>query len=240
MQYHINNIDRCHIRKYHSCEMNKFVEPTKVIDCDNRLVITRAEALTEGKRFIKEKAIILYYFVRDEISFNPLAPGLQLEDHKASVILERGNGYCQHKAILLVALARAVGIPARLGFVDIKDHLMPRKLRQIIGGDNTLVYHGYVEFYLDGKWVRASPTFDLKTCKKNRFIPVDFDGITDAKDSPYNEAGEPHIEYILDRGPYDDFPWQELCIIREELASRLGSSLNELEDRWWGKKQTGS
>ena len=220
--------------------MDKYLTPTKVIDCDNRFVIARATELTEGRHSTEEKAISLFYFVRDEIKFDPFAPGLELNDHIASAILERGNGYCQHKAILLVALARAAGIPARLGFVDIKDHLMPGKLRQIIGGDNTLVYHGYVEFYLSGKWVHASPTFDLRTCKKNRFIPVDFDGINDARDSSYNEAGEPHIEYILDRGPFDDFPWQELCSIREEFAARLGSSLNELKDRWWGKKQTGN
>jgi len=220
--------------------MERYLKPTKVIDCNSKSIITKAAELTEGKNTTKEKAISLFYFVRDAIKFDPFAPGLELKDHMASAILERGNGYCQHKAILLAALARAAGIPARLGFIDIRDHLMPRKLRQIIGGDNTLVYHGYVEFFIDGDWVRASPTFDLKTCKKNRFIPVNFDGINDAKDSAYNQIGEPHIEYILDRGPYDDFPWQELCSIRKELAARLGKSLCELEDKWWSNKRSNS
>jgi hypothetical protein len=213
--------------------MEAYLRPTRVIDCDAEPVRAKVEELVGGTQSKRDGAVSLYYFVRDHIRFDPFAPGLELEDHRASATLQRGTGYCQHKAILLVALARAAGIPARLGFADIRDHRMPARLRQIIGGDNTLVYHGYAHFHLDGEWVRACPTFDLDTCKKNGFVPVDFDGTTDAMDAGCDLEGRPHIEYILDRGPYDDFPWNELCKVREEIAARLGLPLAELKSQWW-------
>ena len=104
--------------------MDKYLKPTAVIDWDTEAVKNKAAELTKGLNTPREKAIALYYFVRDSIRHNPYAPGFTPEDYKASVTLERGNGYCQHKAILLVALARAAGIPARLGFVDVRDHLL--------------------------------------------------------------------------------------------------------------------
>ncbi|GAF86460.1 unnamed protein product, partial [marine sediment metagenome] len=102
-------------------EMEKYLKCTEVIDWDTKSIKEKAQALTEGLETARVKAVALYYFVRDEIKQNPYAPCQLLEDYKASSTLERGHGFCQHKAVLLVALARAAGIPARLGFVDVRD-----------------------------------------------------------------------------------------------------------------------
>jgi len=210
--------------------MEKYLRPTAVIDWDAESVKEKVRALTEGLKTDKEKAIALYYFVRDSIKHNPYAPGFTPEDYKASVTLERGNGYCQHKAILLVALARAAGVPARLGFIDVRDHLLSPKFRAMIGGDNLLIQHGYAELYIDGKWVHASPAYDLEICRKRGFVPVEFDGIHDARDPAFNREGKPHIEQVKDHGTYDDFPWDFILSYRQEWVASIGREWTEYKD----------
>jgi transglutaminase-like putative cysteine protease len=210
--------------------MDRYLRSTAVIDWEAKPVKNKAAELTRGLNTPREKAIALYYFVRDEIKHNPYAEGFVPEDYKASVILQRGYGYCQHKALLLVALARAAGIPARLGYADVRDHLLSKKFRDMIGGDNLLIQHGYAELYIDGKWVHASPAYDLEVCRKMGFVPVDFDGIHDARDSAFNARGKPHIEYVKDHGTFDDFPWDFILSYRQKWVVSIGREWTEYTD----------
>ena len=210
--------------------MEKYLKCTEVIDCDSQSIKEKAQSLTQGLQSCGEKAVALYYFVRDEVKHNPYAPTWLLEDYKASTTLERGNGFCQHKATLLVALARASGIPARLGFVDVRDHLLSDKFRKMIGGDNLLIQHGYAELYLEGKWIHASPAYDLKTCQKAGFVPVEFDGVNDARDSAYNREGKRHIEHVKEHGHFDDFPFDYIREYQREWVARIGREWNEFKD----------
>lgn len=215
---------------YHSHEMQRYLRCTQTVDCATASVAQKARELTEGLATDREKAVALFYFVRDEIRHNPYAPGMLLEDYRASATLERGNGHCQQKAVLLVALARAAGIPARLGFVDVRDHLLSYKFRKMIGGGNLLIQHGYAELHTDGRWAHVSPAYDLASCRQNGFIPVDFDGINDARDSAYNVNGRAHIEHVKDHGHYDDFPWDEIVSYRKQWAAQIGLAWTELTD----------
>lgn len=147
--------------------------------------------------------------MRDKIKYNVYAPKYPAENFRASEILSRGQGYCVQKAVLLVTLARAVGIPARLGFALIRNNLVPPKLYKIMG-TNIFPWHGYAELYLQEKWVKATPTFDLKMCQKQGIIPVEFDGQNDARFNHYNQEGKLHIEYLMDRGPFDDVPLEQI------------------------------
>jgi len=210
--------------------MDRYLRSTEVIDWEAESVKNKAAELIRGLNTPREKAIALYYFVRDGIRHNPYAEGSRPEDFKASVTLGRGYGYCQHKALLLVALARAAGIPARLGYADVRDHLLSRKFRDMIGGDNLLIQHGYTQLYLDGKWVHASPAYDLDTCRKMGFVPVDFDGIHDARDSAFNARGKPHIEYVKDHGHYADFPWDFILSYRQQWVASIGREWGEYTD----------
>ena len=123
----------------------------------------------------------------------------------ASRILTKGEGYCVQKAVLLAAMGRAMDIPTRLGFARIKNHQMPEGLRRHLGS-NVLPFHGYTEFFLDNNWVKATPAFNISLCKRNGFVPVDFDGKHDAMFSPKTSDGELHIEYVADLGHYADLP----------------------------------
>jgi transglutaminase-like putative cysteine protease len=210
--------------------MARYLECTEIIDCDAKPIKDKSRELTAGLQADREKAAALYYFVRDTIRQNPYAPMQDREDYRATVTLERGSGTCEHKSVVLVALCRAAGMPARLGYVDIRDHLLSEKFRRMIGGDNLLIQHGYVEMCIDGRWVHASPAYDLATCEKGGFVPVDFDGANDAKDSPYDQEGKPHIEHVKDHGHYEDFPWDWIVSYRREWVARIGREWAEFTD----------
>ena len=125
----------------------------------------------------------------------------------------------------MVALARAAGIPARLGCAKIRNHLVPPKVLEILKTD-IFPWHGYAELYLGGKWVKATPAFDAKMCREQELLPVEFDGLSDARFHSHSLDGRPHIEYLLDRGPFDDVPLDE---IRKALIERNMLDPRELE-----------
>ncbi len=196
--------------------MQKYLEPTPTFDSDSMSIKDKARELIHGLEDDVEKAKALFYFVRDGIDYNLYVPKHMPEHFKASNTLARGKGYCVQKAVLLIALARASGIPVRLCCAKIRNHLVPAKVIEILKSD-VFPWHGYAELYLDGKWVKATPAFDLQMCQDNGLIPVEFDGRNDAKFPSHNTEGKPHVEYLLDRGPFDDVPLDE---IRKALIER--------------------
>jgi transglutaminase-like putative cysteine protease len=157
----------------------------------------------------RDTAIRAFDWVRDEIQYDPHSAATGREGHRATVILERGRGYCVQKAVLLAAVCRAAGIPARLGFADVRNHKSPPKLLEIMG-TNLFVFHGYVELRIDGQWVKATPTFDRASAQKAGAFLVELDGSNDAMLHPVDPEGHPYIEYIRDRGHYADLPFEEL------------------------------
>jgi transglutaminase-like putative cysteine protease len=197
-------------------KMEKYLKSTFFIDCDTNSIKEKAQQLTEGRRQDVAKAKSLFYFVRDEIRYDPYLPKHLREDFRASNVLSTGEGYCVQKAVLLVALARAAGIPSRLGFAMIRNNLMPYKLCQVMK-TNIFPWHGYAELYIKGKWVKATAAFDLKMCQENNIVPVEFDGQSDAKFHLYDREGKLHIEYLMDRGPFDNVPLNQ---IKKALSKR--------------------
>ena len=190
-------------------EWEKHLKPTPIIDCNHRMIQEKANEMTKGQEGIIEKSRALFVFVRDGIKYNPYLPRYLLEHFRASDTLARGEGFCVQKAVLLVALSRVIGVPSRLGFAVIRNYLLPEKVAEILG-TNLLPDHGYAELYINGKWIKATSTFDLETCQKNRITPVEFDGKHDAKFYSHTQDGKLHIEYILDHGSYEDVPLDEI------------------------------
>ena len=193
--------------------MKRYLRPTPTFDCDNESIKGKAQDLSAGQEKVADKAKSLFYFVRDEIKYNIYVLSDLPEYYRASRVLEVGEGFCIQKAVLLATLARAVGIPARLHLAAIRNHLMPDKLKELMG-TNLFPSHGYAELYIEGKWVKATPAFDLKMCQQNGIIPVEFDGKNDAMFHSHNLDGKLHIEYIQDRGHFDDLPFDTITNLR--------------------------
>lgn len=157
----------------------------------------------------KDKALKLYFAVRDGIRYDPYSASMQREAMRASTTLNRGVGYCVNKALVYAACLRAAGIPARPGFADVKNHLSTEKLTRLMGTD-IFAWHGYVSLRLEGKWVKATPAFNLEMCRRFVVRPLDFDGENDSQMHPYNSANQLHMEYVKQRGEFDDLPYEEL------------------------------
>jgi len=157
----------------------------------------------------KGKALKLYYAVRDGIRYDPYSSSMKREAMRASTTLLTGVAYCVPKAVLYAACLRAIGIPARPGFADVKNHLSTEKLTRLMGTD-IFAWHGYVSLLLDDKWVKATPAFNIGMCRRFGVPPLDFDGEHDSQMHPYNSANQRHMEYVKQRGEFDDLPYDEI------------------------------
>jgi Transglutaminase-like enzymes, putative cysteine proteases len=188
------------------------------------------------------RAVRLYYAVRDDIIYTPYCDFTDPDTFRASACLARGSGFCVGKASLLTAAARAAGIPARIGFADVRNHLCTPKLRALMGTD-TFVYHGYTDLYLDGRWVKATPAFNRELCEKFGVKALEFDGHADSLFQPFDVEGRRHMEYLRDRGARVDVPVAEIMAAFAEhypgLTARraaapptqFGKEAEELRDR---------
>jgi transglutaminase-like putative cysteine protease len=194
------------------------------VEADHPDVIAFAARATEGAATDRQKAVALFYAVRDGIRYDPYRLCADPETYRASDVLRTGVAYCIPKAVLLCAAARAAGLTVRLGFADVRNHLNSEKLRERMGGSDLFIWHGYVEFLLDGHWVKATPAFNIELCERFGVLPLEFDGEHDALFHPYTADGRQHMEYVRERGTFDELPFEE---IMEEFGPVFGRMLRE-------------
>ena len=184
--------------------------PARFVDSDAPAVRAFADRVTAGAGDPRTRAVALFAAVRDEIWYDPFCLVTEPDAYRASAVVEQRNNWCVPKAVLLTAAARAAGIPARLGFADVRNHLNTARLRARMNGADLFVYHGYSALYLDGAWVKATPAFNAELCARFGVDPIEFDGRRDALMHPYDGAGEMYMEYVHDRGQYTDLPLDAL------------------------------
>lgn len=205
--------------------MEEYLQPTEFLDFDKKRVYEKAFEITKDLKTDKEKAVALFYWVRNTLKYNAYSYYPKIRANlKASVTMRRKNGFCMSKAVTLSALARSIGIPARIHMVDIINHKISQRFKDMMG-TNAFHCHAYSELYLDGKWVKAAPVFDVKTCEKGKFFPmVEFDGEHDALFAPYDTEGNIFVEYIGDWGIYSDVPIEKIVeIFTEKYPTWFGS-----------------
>jgi transglutaminase-like putative cysteine protease len=182
---------------------------TFFIDRDAGPVVAFAvSAAGEGSQ--REQAVRLYRAVRDGFFYDPYSIELTPDFFRASACLASGRGFCITKAVLLAAAARAIGIPAKLGFADVRNHLSTPRLLALMGTD-IFHWHGYASLFLEGRWVKATPAFNIQLCNRFGIRPLEFDGLTDSILHPFDAAGRQHMEYVHDRGLFDDLPYEAIA-----------------------------
>jgi transglutaminase-like putative cysteine protease len=182
--------------------------PTPLVDSDHPDVRAFAERHARGAT-PREQAVSLYYAVRDGFRYDPYRIDLSEQGMCASSVLALGYGWCVTKAALLAAAARAAGIPARMGFADVRNHLSTQRMRETMETD-IFTWHGYADLWLDGHWVKATPAFNLALCDRFGLHPLDFDGREDSIYHPFDKSGARHMEYLEDRGRFGDVPLDQL------------------------------
>lgn len=151
-----------------------------------------------------ERAMQLYYLVRDAFLYDPFHLDLRDEALVASGILSRKRAWCVEKAIVLAACARKAGIPSGLGYAIVVNHIGTDKLEKYLR-KKEIVFHGYVALFLDGKWIKCTPAFDRKVCRINRVSPLDWDGEQDSMFQEF-EGNQQFMEYVHFYGEFDDVP----------------------------------
>ena len=189
--------------------------PTSFIDSESDPVRELAEGARVGAADDHEVAARLFAAVRDGVRYDPYTMPVDPQAYRASAVLRAGSGYCIQKSVALTAAARAAGIPSRLGFADVKNHLQSPKLAERMGTD-VFVFHGYSELYVHGAWRKATPAFNAELCERFGVPPLTFDGSADALLHPFAPDGSAYMEYIRDRGVYADLP---LGLILEVFAA---------------------
>lgn len=199
--------------------MRKYLTATAVIDCDHPSIQSFAHEIAGNIADPIDRAVRLFLSVRDGIRYDPYTPFYLPEHYRASNVLKRGRGFCVPKASLLCAVGRASGIPTRVGFATVRNHLATRQLLDFLGTD-LFVYHGFVEFYLEEKWVKATPAFNAELCRRHGVPPLEFDGRHDALFHAYNEEKQRFMEYIEDLGIYDDIPVDAIIIGFERVYGK--------------------
>jgi transglutaminase-like putative cysteine protease len=200
--------------------MEEYLRPTSIIDSDHPRIRSHALQVAEGGRDALEKAVLLYLAVRDGIRYDPYAPFYRPEHYRASCVLERGKSFCIPKASLLCALGRACGIPSRVGFASVRNHLATKQLLDYLGS-SLFVYHGFVEFHLEGKWVRATPTFNRELCHRHNVPPLEFNGKEDSIFQTYNLDHQRYMEYLEYLGSFADIP---VSLILESWKKAYGEN----------------
>lgn len=185
------------------------LSPAKFIDSDHPAIRDFAQTTAGAVRDPRERAVRLYYAVRDGLRYDPYSIDLSDKGLKASTALATGRGWCVTKGALLAAVCRAADIPAKVGFADVRNHLSTARMREVMQTD-VYIWHGYTSIYLDGNWVKATPAFNVELCRKFSLKPLEFDGREDSIYHPCDLAGNRHMEYLRFRGEWDDIPVDEL------------------------------
>ena len=209
-----------------------YLEPTDIIDSDSKSIIEHAKRVVDETINPVEQAVKLYYAVRDGIRYDPYYPFYRPEHYRASNVLRYGRGYCVPKASLLCALGRACGIPSRVGFATVRNHLTTRQLLDLLGSD-LFVYHGFTEFFLEGKWVKATPAFNAEICRRHNVEPLKFNGREDSIFQPYNSDNMTFMEYVASHGSYADIPVDKIVVAWKEIygQSRVMSWIERFEKK---------
>jgi transglutaminase-like putative cysteine protease len=198
---------------------NAYLLPTPFLDFDSPIIREFVKKY-RGEGDINQQAINLYYGVRDKISYNPHHINVSLIGLRASGCIASKRGWCVNKAVVYAACCRAIGVPAVLGYADVKNHITTEKLRKSMGS-NIFYWHSYAMIYLNNRWVKATPAFNQRLCKKFGIIAAEFNGVDDSIFMPFNQAGDKHMEYLNYRGEYDDLPLTEILATYQDKYPNL-------------------
>lgn len=93
-------------------QVARYLQPTKMIDSSDPAVKKTATQITSGSQSTQEAAWRLAQWIRDNVAYN-ISTLTKDVSQKASWTLLQRRGVCDELSVLLIAMARAAGIPAR-------------------------------------------------------------------------------------------------------------------------------
>jgi transglutaminase-like putative cysteine protease len=187
----------------------QFLAPGAFVDSDAPAIVAFAQRTTAEAGDPRDAVLRLYGAIRDTITYDPYVDFTDPASYRASGVLAAGRGFCVGKAALLAAAARAIGVPARVGYADVRNHLTSPRLYRLIGTD-VFTWHSYADILIDGNWVKATPAFDRALCERVGIDALAFDGQNDSLFHPFDRNGRQHMQYLRDRGTFADVPFETI------------------------------
>lgn len=187
------------------------LEETFFLDFNVETVKHFVEEALQGEKDKTLSIVKLFYAVRDKIRYSPYEISLSPEFYKASYLLGTGEGYCVQKACLLTACARLIGVPAVIGTSDVVNHLSVPKLKKMMEGREVFMHHAYAVMYIEHKWIKAVPAFNLELCERLNVLPTEFDGKSDALLQEYDTSEHKSMSYLKDHGVWSDLPLERIA-----------------------------
>lgn len=184
-----------------------YLRPADLLDSTHPAIVAFARKAAGSAASPVRKAVKLYYAVRDQIFYDPYALPTERNGYRASTVIAASRGYCITKAAVMAAAARALGIPARVGYADVRNHMTTKRLSEMMGTD-IFYFHGYADLWLSGRWIKTTPAFNIELTEKFRLKPLDWDGKSDSIYHSFDLVGQRHMEYIAYRGVYADVPYE--------------------------------
>jgi transglutaminase-like putative cysteine protease len=205
-----------------------YLAPTYFIDAGHPDIVAYTNRVVGNETDPKQKAIRIYNAVRDDFRYNPYNIDLHHKELKASSLLNRPSksGYCIEKACLLAACLRAAGIPTRLCFFNVRNHIGVEKFIDTLKTD-VLVFHACCDVYLDGKWLKATPAFNKELCNKLGVQPLEFNGETDSIFQQYDKEGHQFMEYLQDYGTFHDVPHDMFVMLLKQFYPHFFKSAED-------------
>jgi transglutaminase-like putative cysteine protease len=189
--------------------MYDLLSPGRFIDSDAPAIVDLAHDVTAGLHHEIDRILGVYRAIRDGIVYDPYLDFFDRANFRASDVLAAGRGFCVGKSALLAAAARVIGVPARVGYADVRNHLTSPRLYERIKTD-IFIWHSYADLYVCGQWVKATPAFDSALCERVGLKPLEFDGRRDSLFHPFDREGRRHMEYLRDRGTFPDVPFEAI------------------------------
>lgn len=166
-----------------AASLEPFLEETKYCDVSHPDIEELALRLIDGIDDPVARARVIFEWVRDEVRY--VIPHNWSQTASETMAMRMGS--CTNKANLLVALARAVGIPGAYEVLRVrgKHYLGPVWIPMLQDICDEVSCHVRAALFVDGRWIKCDPTNDSNLSESITHLnpPSEqavFDGVNDA------------------------------------------------------------